>query len=203
MPRPTLYERMRSANRLPTAPSPPPPISTPHNPVRSGSLIRPYQPPTRTALPQRAAIKPHPSQTHHVPVAPVEVPPPGGWLTNQTIPMRAREKADGSVWDWEPGEFYIGICTMEGVEYHTLGCCLPGKREKSWGSIIIIPPGGAIPPRTPDRNGTLRPAVWQWDGNRERPTLSPSIRHGDASDDYYWHGYAKAGVLEGCAEKLK
>jgi hypothetical protein len=32
---------------------------------------------------------------------------------------------------------------------------------------------------------------WEWDGNEDAPTLTPSIHtHG------VWHGYAKAGVLE-------
>jgi hypothetical protein len=33
--------------------------------------------------------------------------------------------------------------------------------------------------------------AWKWDGNREAPTLSPSINVIDR-----WHGYLKAGKLE-------
>lgn len=33
--------------------------------------------------------------------------------------------------------------------------------------------------------------VWQWDGNREAPTLSPSINVIGR-----WHGYLRAGKLE-------
>lgn len=33
---------------------------------------------------------------------------------------------------------------------------------------------------------------WTWDGNREAPTLSPSILAGDTG----WHGYMRAGQLE-------
>jgi len=32
---------------------------------------------------------------------------------------------------------------------------------------------------------------WQWDGNREAPTLKPSLNYVGI-----WHGYMKAGVLE-------
>lgn len=34
---------------------------------------------------------------------------------------------------------------------------------------------------------------WTWDGNRERPTLSPSI-HAVG----HWHGYLRAGRFESC-----
>ena len=35
--------------------------------------------------------------------------------------------------------------------------------------------------------------VWGWDGNQEKPTLTPSI-HAPGQ----WHGYLKAGRLESC-----
>lgn len=38
-----------------------------------------------------------------------------------------------------------------------------------------------------------RMTMWQWDGNKEKPTLSPSIMH-----DNHWHGYLRAGVFEEC-----
>ncbi len=34
--------------------------------------------------------------------------------------------------------------------------------------------------------------VWQWDGNREAPTLSPSILHHSRPE---WHGWMRAGRL--------
>jgi len=41
---------------------------------------------------------------------------------------------------------------------------------------------------------------WQWDGNREAPTLSPSIRvhyqGEDGQDVELWHGFLRAGSLE-------
>lgn len=36
---------------------------------------------------------------------------------------------------------------------------------------------------------------WTWDGNRERPTVSPSILH---MDGCRWHGFLRAGVFEEC-----
>jgi Family of unknown function (DUF6527) len=52
----------------------------------------------------------------------------------------------------------------------------------------------------------FRPAPspsWGWDGNRERPTLDPSIHHqygtgpGGALETH-WHGYLRAGMWEEC-----
>ena len=42
----------------------------------------------------------------------------------------------------------------------------------------------------------MKPA-WQWDGNREAPTLSPSILvHGGKGQSDRWHGFLRAGKLE-------
>jgi len=39
--------------------------------------------------------------------------------------------------------------------------------------------------------------VWEWDGNKEAPTLSPSIRVlGGKDQPDRWHGYLRAGKLE-------
>ena len=35
-------------------------------------------------------------------------------------------------------------------------------------------------------------AIWQWDGNRDAPTLSPSILHHSSPP---WHGWMRAGQL--------
>ena len=34
---------------------------------------------------------------------------------------------------------------------------------------------------------------WLWNGNRDKPTLEPSIHHRD-----HWHGYLRNGVWESC-----
>jgi hypothetical protein len=39
-------------------------------------------------------------------------------------------------------------------------------------------------------------AAWEWDGNREAPTLSPSILvHGGKGQPDIWHGFLRAGIL--------
>lgn len=48
------------------------------------------------------------------------------------------------------------------------------------------------------RIGRVKPTQspsWEWDGNREKPTLSPSVY---AKYDCGWHGYLKAGIWESC-----
>jgi len=47
---------------------------------------------------------------------------------------------------------------------------------------------------TPDAPGPL----WSWDGNKETPTISPSIGfygHNKISDGYHWHGFLQAGFF--------
>lgn len=63
-------------------------------------------------------------------------------------------------------------------------------RERA-GMIYICPCGcgatGALafrPARSPS---------WEWDGNEEAPTLSPSVHHVG-----HWHGYLRAGIWESC-----
>lgn len=51
--------------------------------------------------------------------------------------------------------------------------------EEQRGDIVNLPLSG---PKHP---------VWQWDGNRESPTLSPSINVIGR-----WHGWLRAGKLE-------
>lgn len=36
---------------------------------------------------------------------------------------------------------------------------------------------------------------WEWDGNREKPTLRPSVLQRNGCR---WHGWLRAGVWEGC-----
>ncbi|MBI1202526.1 MAG: hypothetical protein GC182_08450 [Rhodopseudomonas sp.] len=38
---------------------------------------------------------------------------------------------------------------------------------------------------------------WEWDGNQEQPTLSPSV-HDISNGKTHWHGYLRNGVWENC-----
>lgn len=46
---------------------------------------------------------------------------------------------------------------------------------------------------------SFEPGRWTWDGNREVPTVTPSILH---TDDCRWHGYLTAGEFLTCGEDL-
>ncbi len=56
------------------------------------------------------------------------------------------------------------------------------------GSFSRLPIGlKTKPPTGIDANGIK--ATWEWDGNRELPTLTPSIHHID-----HWHGFLTKGM---------
>lgn len=59
------------------------------------------------------------------------------------------------------------------------------------GMIYTCPCGckrrGALPFR-PTTGDDVGRASWEWDGNREVPTLNPSVHHVG-----HWHGWLKAG----------
>jgi hypothetical protein len=66
-----------------------------------------------------------------------------------------------------------------------------GSMGKPAGLIYCCPCGCG-------RTGALafRPAPspsWEWDGNREKPTLKPSVHHVG-----HWHGYLRDGVWVSC-----
>jgi hypothetical protein len=60
-----------------------------------------------------------------------------------------------------------------------------------------------IPNGTPEGSLAHLPLVqgqaasWRWDGNREAPTLTPSILHDDGVGGA-WHGYMTKGELVSC-----
>lgn len=66
--------------------------------------------------------------------------------------------------------------------------------------IGIMFPEEDGPRELPINQGAKVDRRWQWDGNREKPTLSPSIAclRGDAENSELWHGYMRAGKLESC-----
>lgn len=59
--------------------------------------------------------------------------------------------------------------------------------------LHVTLPGGAFICIGVQQGGTCGPGVWTWDGNEERPTLTPSI-HAIGR----WHGYLTAGRLVSC-----
>ena len=87
-----------------------------------------------------------------------------------------------------PGHFWITAPDEEGVRY--IHMKLPSNRDD--GAYCAIPikqgPGGGG-----GKNS------WGWDGNLERPTLTPSIFHDFPRPDSScaWHGFLRAGRFDG------
>ena len=80
----------------------------------------------------------------------------------------------------EPGDFFIYGEDEKGAAWMVL--CLPGEEKiDGAGGIQIF------------RHEILSHPGWHWDGNLDKPTLTPSIHHVGV-----WHGYMRAGRLESC-----
>lgn len=63
------------------------------------------------------------------------------------------------------------------------------------GLVFRCPCGcGAVPGVSVTGDPTKTP-VWDWDGNLDSPTITPSIR---ILDRCCWHGYLTAGVFKTC-----
>jgi hypothetical protein len=59
--------------------------------------------------------------------------------------------------------------------------------------LHIQMPDGAFICIAVARGGNTTPKVWGWDGNEDRPTITPSIHCIDR-----WHGWLEAGRLRSC-----
>lgn len=68
--------------------------------------------------------------------------------------------------------------------------------------IGLMIPGEDGPRELPINTGTKVDKRWLWDGNREAPTLMPSIAawlsDGNGGLVEHWHGWMKNGNLESC-----
>jgi hypothetical protein len=91
--------------------------------------------------------------------------------------MTGRHVADSAQWKLNGrrrGDFWFSDSYPGGTIKLLFGC--PGC-----GRLHTIPVAG--------------PNAWHWDGNRDKPTLSPSIKihqpHEDGDCD--WHGYFRGG----------
>ncbi len=84
-------------------------------------------------------------------------------------------------WDWvadyAPGTFHLTAASSRIIYMCPCGC---GQARE----LRLI---------RSDADGS----GWRWDGNREQPTLTPSIRHLDRCK---WHGFLRAGVWEPCGD---
>jgi hypothetical protein len=94
------------------------------------------------------------------------------------------------------GSFSIESSAAGEVEFHAIFLVVPSLDVAApGGELIVLPLSADGAPIT--KHGHTGPS-WQWDGNREKPTLSPSIFVGMRSTPPGWHGFVRAGVMETC-----
>ncbi len=101
---------------------------------------------------------------------------------------------DNDEWpnDHPVGRFSIHVAGLEGYPgstAHILFECPKGQRC----SVILGPQ--AVPRSAPDRA-----CIWGWDGNLDKPTLTPSInciteKDGKPTGGCGWHGHIINGVI--------
>lgn len=78
--------------------------------------------------------------------------------------------------DLKPGDFCWGEDELDGTR--TLYVVYPGQTRADAVTVKRGDPGGR--------------RVWGWDGNEDKPTLTPSLDFG------HWHGHMRAGRLVSC-----
>lgn len=80
------------------------------------------------------------------------------------------------------------------------------KSYETTAHIIFVCPNGRrctilLGPRHVDRSSPDRLCVWKWDGNMDRPTITPSInciaeKDGKPTGGCGWHGYITDGMMK-------
>lgn len=93
-----------------------------------------------------------------------------------SCPMRKIDRPDEA--DWKPGDYWFADVSGQRHTYPALWACFPD------GSLIHLP-------LEPMPAGVLQQPSWKFDGNRERPTLTPSVHVIG-----HWHGWLRAGRME-------
>lgn len=90
----------------------------------------------------------------------------------------------------EPGDFAWRVCDEYDADGDACGWRNPKPGERPTHLYLIEPTGQraflAIRPAR-QANGHS----WEWDGDLDRPTLTPSINAGPGG----WHGWLRQGVL--------
>lgn len=98
-------------------------------------------------------------------------------------------KRNARFFNWCVGHFWWQV-SDDGAERH-LWMKLPAQDGRWGGSACIIP---INPAKNAGGHG------WNWDGNVERPTLTPSVFHdpNQPQSHHHWHGFITAGHMVGC-----
>lgn len=95
-------------------------------------------------------------------------------MNTESCDMRCVSDEVAEAFDLSPGDFCF---KMTREDQRVMWICLPNGTT----SVIRIRPYSGPEPS------------WEWDGNEEKPTLTPSIYAIGI-----WHGWARAGRLVSC-----
>lgn len=98
-------------------------------------------------------------------------------ITNPSEIANGEQQPGDFAWEFDFTHFPHGAKPTD--ERLTLYFCLPG--EKRWSPIHV------------QRGGPGGERVWGWDGNFDKPTVTPSIHWVD-----HWHGHLVAGRFVSC-----
>lgn len=87
------------------------------------------------------------------------------------------------------------VANLDSLEEPGDFCWLRTSHSDEIGAIGLLCPACGCEHDVPVKPGN--PQGWGWDGNQERPTLSPSIffsaGHGKRNPDCRWHGFLQNG----------
>ena len=111
-------------------------------------------------------------------------------LGNMTRDDRDEWPLDEPVGSFDIKDCPYGIEGYSGVTAHILFVCPNGKRC----GVLLGPQ--SVPRPAPDKCHT-----WAWDGNKDRPTITPSInciaeKDGKPTGLCGWHGFITNGVMK-------
>jgi Family of unknown function (DUF6527) len=108
-------------------------------------------------------------------------------MTFKSCPMVYHATKGESFFDYAPGHFYWAVSDVDGER--RIWMMLP-RQDNDEGSPCCIPVQPAI-----NANG----ASWGWDGNLEKPTLTPSVFHDphNPASPHHWHGWVTQGEMRG------
>lgn len=99
-------------------------------------------------------------------------------MNKESCGLRRVDKSKSEIDGLDPGDFYL-FSDSSGQKW--FATCLPG------GTNCCIPLRPLLDSKT--NNGHS----WQWDGNEDEPTLTPSINCVGV-----WHGWVTKGKLVSC-----
>lgn len=94
------------------------------------------------------------------------------------------------------------VNTFEEADAHGPGAFLWEERDGRRSMLFMMPGEDFLRSIEVNRGDALGNGVWGWDGDEEKPTLTPSIlaydRAGNGQRIEHWHGFLTAGRFVSC-----